>query len=225
MTIQPNKNQLENEIDTLHQSIESLNAKRSIQNEEISILRADLNQIQIALSNEINDVYSRNKIHNSIADFYSYLNGVYYAKYKVNLVDEELNFKKEFYKKIKETTIESIFSTMTFKHNNAILKAKGIFLFTSIAVLAGIFIHFANEYGTTRGFFDGIEYNFLGYILIIFSGICILAAMGVLITLSSIKSEVVIGVIQNGGGENFQELINYLNSIHKLPTEIKNLIK
>ena len=49
--------------------------------------------------------------------------------------------------------------------------------------------------------------------------------MGVLITLSSIKSEVVIGVIQNGGGENFQELINYLNSIHKLPTEIKNLIK
>jgi hypothetical protein len=225
MTIKPNKNQLENEIYTLHQSIESLKAKRSIENEELSILRDELNQIKITLKNEINDIYSSNIIHKSIADFYSYLNGVYFASYKVNLVDDERNFKKLFYKKIKETTIESIFNTMTFKHNNAILKAKGIFSFTSIAALAGIFIHFANEYGTYRGFFDGIEYNFLGYILIILSGICILAAMGVLITLSSLKSQVVIGVIQNGDNENFQELVNYLNSIHKLPTEIKNLIK
>jgi hypothetical protein len=216
---------IENEIDTLYQSIESFKNEQSLKNEELSSLREALNEKKEALSNAINNVYSRKNIHKSIADFYSLLNSLYYNKFNVKFVEDEGKFKGDFYKKILDQSVESIIKPMSFKHNSGQLKAKGLFNFISISALSSLFFYLAHEFGRTLSFYDGWEYNFLGWILNTCGGFLALGALGALLTLSSLKSEVVISVIQNDENANFKELLNYLNSIHKLPKEIKNLIK
>lgn len=225
MKIQAKQNQLENEIDTLYQSIDSFKNEQLLKNEELRGLRAALNEKEAALSNAINNVYSSKNIHKSIADFYSFLNSLYYNKFNVQLVEDEGKFKGEFYKKILDESVESIIKPMNFKHNSGKLKAKGLFNFILIAAFASLFFYLAHEFGRTLSFYDGWEYNFFGWLLNACGGFLALGALGALLTLASIKSEVVIALIQNDDNVNFKELLNYLNTIHKLPKEIKNLIK
>ena len=59
---------LENEIDNLHQDIESLD-------EQLVNLKTELNEKKDAFYKTINNTYSNNIITKSIDDFYSLLNG------------------------------------------------------------------------------------------------------------------------------------------------------
>jgi hypothetical protein len=214
---------LENEIDNLHQDIESLD-------EQLVNLKTELNEKKDAFYKTINNTYSNNIITKSIDDFYSLLNGYYSNKFNNPLAENEGNFKKEFYQKIQYTSVEGIIKSMKFKHNKLIIKASVWFSAFFVAGLGGLLFYLSREYclvhvrSVSLYVNDNWEYTTFGLCLNLIGGLLWLVALLVLSAVSVIDSNEVLSIIKNEKNQNFEELINYLNSIHKLPNEVKNLI-
>ena len=229
--IESKSSEIEKEIQLLYQNIETLDEQKIKKIDEIANLKSVLDEKKLALSDLINNIYSSNSINNNIAEFYTLLNTQYYNKYNSNLVDDEAKFRGEFYKIIKESSVESIISKLHFKHNSGKLKAKGwfyILILTGIAVLLFI-LAYENfrpydawqKYKTG----NGRSYNYIGWFINAVGGFLALAGLGKLLTLSLVPNEDVKRMINSNNDPNFKELLNYLNSIHRLPEEIKKLIK
>ena len=228
MIIQAKQNILNKEIEDLQQHIEYYDKLLKLMKILSSISLSKLNDSKIELSNKINKLYSYKTINQSISVFYSILSKNYFSIFNAQITEDEENFKVTIYKELYKTTIEDIIKPMAFKHNKIKLKAKvwlNVFLNTGVAIM---FFYLAYDFFRTYeydGLKPGWEYNFWGIILNMIGGIFLLVALGKLSFITKVESEKVLLIIKNEQNEDFNELLKYLNSIHKIPTEIRDLIK
>jgi hypothetical protein len=223
MIIQAKQNILNKEIEDLQQHIEYYDKLLKLMKILSSISLSKLNDSKIELSNKINKLYSYKTINQSISVFYSILSKNYFSIFNAQITEDEENFKVTIYKELYKTTIEDIIKPMAFKHNKIKLKAKvwlNVFLIAGLAIM---FFYLAHELFRTYEY--GSSEPKWGVILNMIGGILLLVALGKLSFISKVESEKVLLIIKNEQNEDFNELLKYLNSIHKIPTEIRDLIK
>jgi hypothetical protein len=224
MKIETKQPLLNNKIDNLHQDIESLN-------EQLVILKAELNEKNDAYYNNIFNTYEKNIIYKSIEDFYTMLNDFFRMKFNYELTENSEMFKEDFYRKLIYSPVENIIKSMKFKHNKLLYKV-GVWLSALLMLGLGSLIFYLSseycmEYETSfvLNGNDKWEYTTFGLCLNLIAGLSCLIGLIMFSASSILNSNEVVSLIESEENRNFNELINYLNSIHKLPNDVKDLIK
>ncbi len=228
--IDPKSSEIEKEIEQIHINIEKLNEENKNKQNEIDNLKNILVEKKQYIEELIHKTYSKTEISKNIAQLYENLNSQYYNQYNSNLVDDEAKLISDIHKNITESSVESILIELNFKHNNIKIKFKGWFYTLTITSLAVFLFSISYEYFRPYDPWleyktgNGKSYNFIGWIINAFGGFFVISGLGKLLTLSNVAKNEVIEIINSNKDPKFKELLNYLNSIHKLPAEIKNLI-
>jgi hypothetical protein len=225
--IESRRSDIQKEIDSLYRNIELLNQEKVSKNEELIKQKAVLAEKKTGFISLINSKYSKENINKSIDEFYASLNTNYSSRYNSNLSVDELKFKSEIYKYIKYKSVESIIEKMKFQHNNGKLKVKGCFI--ALLLLGSASILFMLAFENCRPYVSLLSndrgYNFIGYLLNIIGGLLALVGLGQLFALSLVPSVEVVEIIKSEGDPNARRNLNFLNSIHSLPDDIKMIIK
>ena len=220
------KPQLKLEIDQLNEKIKRLNFEKNKINSELSVIRSNVEERHQLLASFVNSTYSRKNIKKSIEVFFDLMNLKYIEIYSHKFIDNSENFKKMLASEIMNKSISDILTKYEFKHNSFKLKFKRCL---SISVLLGIsiflFILSYEKFRPVTGYmYASEEYNFIGWLLNISAGFLAFACYGLFITMNSVPIKEVILIIGNNNDENLKEVVNFLDSIHKLPADIKKYI-
>ena len=225
--IESRRPEIQKEIDSLYQNIELLNQEKVLKNEEVIKQKEVLAEKITAFTSLIHNKYSRESINKNIEDFYVFLNKLYFNRFGSQLAADEFEFKIEIYKNIQNKSVESIVEKMQFQHNNRIIKVKGWIVALLLLGAAGLFFNIAYEncrqYDTLLS--SSKSYNLIGYFLNVVGGLFALAGLGQLFTLKVVQSVEVVNLIKSESDSNVRSIVNFLNSIHSLPDDIKKIIK
>ena len=181
----------------------------------------------LEFSKAINSDYSKSIIYERLDNFYNYFIPIYKNKYSLKMtVFNSKNTNWEIEKKIwaenlKSKEIEQIILEHTFKHNKFFIKFWRILVAIVTLLIAGINGVGAFKYGTDYN----DEFNLLGWVLIVIAGVFALIGLIKLGLVSNVYPKDVVKLIKSEDSAEMSETLEFLNSINKLPVEIKNKIK
>jgi hypothetical protein len=224
MKIIAKQDKIEKEIEILSEKIDSLDEKTLNLKKEISLARKVILEKRDELFEVINFDFSNKKIDSSTSKFLKILNELYLNKYYCQLIKPEIQkkFEKALIDDIKTRSIEEIISQCTFQHNSWKIKFKSWMCIMPFLGLTVFEIYFTiSRWGT----WEGMDLGGASFWLVVIAGILILGVIGAISLISNLPSSFVLQLIENEKEGELQTLLNYLNSIHKLPKEIKLLIK
>ena len=227
MKIIAKQDKIEKEIEILSEKIDSLDEKTLNLKKEISLARKVILGKRDELFEVINFDFSNKKIDSSISKFFKILNELYLNKYYCQLIKPEIQkkFEKALIDDIKTRSIEEIISQCTFQHNSWKMKFKSWMFIMPFLGLTVFEIYF------TISRWDSWMWQLQGTILSAsfwlagIAGILIVSVGAMILVIPNLPSKYVLQLIENEKEGELQTLLNYLNSIHKLPKEIKTLIK
>ena len=128
--------------------------------------------------------------------------------------------KKIWAENLKSKEIEQIILEHTFKHNKFFIKFWRILVAIVTLLIAGINGVGAYKYGTDYN----DEFNLLGWVLIGIAGVIALIGLIKLGLVSNVYPKDVVKLIKSEDSAEMSETLEFLNSINKLPVEIKDII-
>jgi hypothetical protein len=219
--------QLENNKEKPKNNIKNLNNEIIVLANEIKVIIQTMQKDNLELSKAINSEYSNSIIHERLDNFHNYFISIYKNKYNLEMtVFNSKNTNWEIEKKIwaenlKSKEIEQIILEHTFKHNKFFIKFWRI-LVANVTLLIGFFNGVgAFKYGTDYN----DKFNLLGWVLIGIAGVFALIGLVKLGLVSNVYPKDVVKLIKSEDSAEMSENLEFLNSINKLPVEIKDKIK
>ena len=222
MEIQPQRNNINLEIEQLYGKIDALKDDTTNKEKELSEARISLKEKNESLSNAINNIYSTRQIKNSFDVFFTSGDALYKKIYNIPVVFGQ-DAKKMFFAEIKNKPLSEIVmsDSLIFKHKIFWRKMMNWFFVLFLSFIFAIFILGGNKYG--RDYHDDV--TFLGFVLYGAGGLFALMAFAAKTQISVVKNKEIVTLIQNEKEEEFINIMEYLNSIHKLPDLIKKQIE
>jgi uncharacterized membrane protein len=223
------KNEILSEIES---SIKNIDGKKSdlekLEN-DIATLKKQIEELKKDKSNLVNEEYASQKIDKEIKFFIKEIKLIFKEKYKSDLICDDLY--KTIKLKINNNSIDQILiEQKSFKHNSSRLNLKKVlqsFLFLITAASFLLIAYLNKEYyggvykpGMVIKFYTnfGVILNILGVILIILG-------LGNMIFINMMLSVELKNLINKKKSEELNNTIDFLNSIHQLPKEIKEMVK
>ena len=211
------KKQLLSEIDVLIEETAKVSEEINNQEDELKELQNQLNNKNIELKDLVNLEYSVNTIEKTIASIIDDIKSLFNEHFNSDLINP--NVYQIIKLKIYKNTIEDALLALVFKHNSSKIKIKEKFKSILSVAFSSYLFYGAREIGMKYGEYSGFGI-FINCVAVVF----IFLAIGILSNSSNYSGKDLIVLINNNKSNELSKKINYLNSIHKLPKEVLQLI-
>lgn len=217
-----NKEQLFKQIDSLIRVTETIHEETLVHEAELEILHVELAEL-------INKDFSIDTIDETILSVISDIKTIFKKHYNSDLLADTI------YGKIKNgifnMNLDSIISKSVFKHKSWKLKFKTILSISLIVCFSALLFYCAHEYfmaydNSYHINYDVPEKEYLTFgIWLNGIGICIhIFTLGLLLSINEFKGEELIILINKNKTAVIIKKLDYLNSLHKLPKEVIQII-
>lgn len=212
------------EIKNLKREIENINSEIIFQKEEIKKSTDLLEKRKKEREAFIRELYSTSNIDNMVSSTLllldEKLNSHYKSKFTPNIPDFEKEIKLEIFTK----DFYTIISRFNYKHKSNKLRFGRFLNFIVYGLLAFAVIFIASNYLSERDYSGEKHLTWLGVFAVVLGWILFIASFIQLFLLSSILGHNYKKKIIAIKTEDLSQKIEYLNSLHKLPKEVKKVV-